>query len=372
MATKRDYYEVLGVEKSASADDVKHAYKQLAVKFHPDNNPDDATAEERFKEVTEAYEVLSDPEKRHAYDQFGHQAFAGAGRAGAGGFSGGFHNVDTDEARRVFEEIFGSFGFGSIFDNVFGTQADHGGRAGGRAGSHLLYELEVALEEAASGADRSISVRRASRCPDCGGKGSASAEGVSRCPQCGGAGQVASRHGFFSIRQTCSRCGGLGEVVKDPCKRCGGQGRVVETRHLSVKIPPGIHDGTRLRLSGEGEAGLRGGPAGDLLVVVHVKPHSVFRRDDDDIYCEVEIPYTTAALGGEVQVPTLDGPVTMKVPAGSQPGRRLRLRGKGMPRLRGAGHGDEYAGLRIKVPTKLSSKMRKALEELARLEGEGR
>lgn len=370
MATKRDYYEVLGIGRNASPDEVKSAYKRLAVKFHPDNNPGDPEAEERFKEVTEAYEVLSDPEKRRIYDQFGHAGLAGAGvGAGAGGFGGGFRTVDLDEARRIFDEIFGGLGdlgFGSIFDDVFGTRTT---RATSRAGNHLLYELEVTLEEAARGAEKSISVRRLSQCPDCRGSGSARGDGgISVCPQCGGTGQVAFRQGFFTVRQTCSRCGGLGEVVTSPCRRCGGEGRVREVRRLSVKVPPGVRDGTRLRLAGEGEAGLRGGPPGDLLVVIHVKPHPRFRREGDDIYCEVDIGYTTAVLGGEVRVPTLEGDVTAKVPPGSQSGRMLRLRGKGMPRLHGTGRGDEYVVLRIKVPTRVSPRMRRLLEELAALE----
>src|ERR1700756_3633168 len=294
MATtnKRDYYEVLGVGRSATAEEVKRAYRKLAVKFHPDKNPDDPHAEEKFKELGEAYDVLMDPDKRAAYDRYGHAAFA-QGTAGAGGFYDPFD---------IFREVFG--GGGGIFETFFGGGAN---RQDHQRGSDLRYDMQITLEEAASGVEKEIEVRKLDTCERCKGSGAEAGSNAVTCPTCSGRGQVISSRGFFQVSQTCPRCRGVGQIVEKPCRNCGGEGRLEKSSRIKLKIPAGIADGSRLRSSGNGEAGIRGGARGDLYVVIHIKEHTVFHRDEDNLYCEVPISFSLAALGGEVPVPTLDG-----------------------------------------------------------------
>jgi molecular chaperone DnaJ len=363
--TKRDYYEVLGVSRDATTEEIKKAYRKLALKYHPDKNPGDKSAEERFKELGEAYEVLSDPEKRAAYDRFGHAAFApGAGvGTGAGPAWGGFH-----DPFEIFREVFG--GTGSIFDDFFET-AFGGPRTARRTrpqrGNDLRYDLEIDLEEAARGVEKEITFTKLDTCPDCHGTGAADSTRAETCPTCHGRGQVVHSRGFFQVASTCPRCNGLGETIANPCRRCGGDGRLSQRRKIRVKIPPGIEDGSRLRSSGHGEAGLRGGPPGDLYVVVHLRPHEIFTRHGDDLLCEIPVSFTTAALGGEIEVPTLNGPARLKIPPGTQHGTLFRLRGKGMPNVHGHGHGDQHVRVLVEVPTRLSREQRQKLEEFAAL-----
>jgi len=357
--TKRDYYEVLSVERTATEDDIKRSYRKLAVKFHPDKNPDDPHAEEKFKELGEAYDVLMDAEKRPAYDRFGHAAFA----QGAGGRGGGFHDPFD-----IFREVFSGAGGGGIFETFFG-----GGGVGGedrQRGSDLRYDMQITLEEAAFGTEKEIEVRKLDTCDHCKGSG---AEGGSRtinCPTCGGRGQVISSRGFFQVSQTCPRCRGVGQIIEKPCSQCGGEGRVEEPSRIKLKIPAGISDGSRLRSSQNGEAGIRGGPPGDLYVVLHVKEHKIFQRDEDNLYCEVPIAFSLAALGGEVPVPTLEGKAHVKVPAGTQSGQTFKLRGKGIQNVNGRERGDLLARMIVEVPTRLNSEQRHKLQEFADLCGE--
>jgi molecular chaperone DnaJ len=358
---KRDFYDVLGVERSASADEIKKAYRRKAKELHPDRNADDPGAEAAFKEVNEAYEALKDPEKKAAYDRFGHAAFeAGMGGGGPRGPRGGMHpGADFSSAfSDVFEDLFGDF--------------MGGGRGGTRQrasrGSDLRYNLRVTLEEAYSGTQKSIRVPTLSACDSCSGTGAeGGAEPVS-CPTCGGMGKVRAQQGFFTIERTCPTCGGLGQIVKNPCKSCRGAGRVEKERTLSVNIPAGVETGTRIRLSGEGEAGLRGGPPGDLYIFIEVREHALFQRDGHDLYCRVPISFATAALGGEVEVPTIDGGRSrVKVPAGSQTGKQMRLRGKGMPALRGGGQGDMRLELVVETPVNLTARQKELLREFETL-----
>lgn len=370
MADKRDYYEVLGVSRDASADDLKKAYRKLAVKFHPDKNPGDKTAEEKFKEVSEAYDILNDDQKRAAYDRYGHAAFAGGmGGPGAGGGGGGFHDPFD-----IFREVFGGQG-GGIFESFFGGQGGGGGRGGRRRdgpqrGSDLRYGIEISLEEAANGTEREIEYDRQNQCRTCSGSGSASGGGRKTCRTCGGAGQVIASRGFFQIQQTCPDCQGSGEVISDPCKACSGSGRSREHTKLRVKIPAGIEDGSRLRSGGNGDYGANGGPAGDLYIVVNVKPHEIFEREGDDLHCRMPLGFTTAALGGEATVPTLEGRATLKIPAGTQNDTTFRLRGKGIKSLGEDRHGDLYVHVQIAVPTRLTSEQRAHLEAFAKSVGE--
>jgi molecular chaperone DnaJ len=341
MADKRDYYEVLGVSKNASDAELKKSFRRMAMKFHPDRNPDNAAAEEHFKEAKEAYDVLSDQRKRAAYDQFGHAGVEGAGGAGGG---------------------FGGAGFRDIFDEVFGDI--FGGRGGGGRvyrGADLRYELELGLEEAVFGTTSKIEVPVRRTCSGCDGSGAAPGSAPSQCGTCGGVGQVRIQQGFFSIQQTCPRCQGSGQMITDPCRTCRGEGKVVETRTLSVKVPAGVDNGDRIRLAGEGESGERGGPPGDLYVEIAVAEHPIFLRDGTNLYCEVPISFATAALGGDLEVPTLEGKVSLKVPSESQSGKLFRLRGKGVRSVRGGATGDLVCRVVIETPVNLTAKQKELL-----------
>jgi molecular chaperone DnaJ len=353
---KRDYYEVLGVGRNASEEEVKRAYRRLAVKFHPDKNPDDPHAEEKFKELGEAYDVLMDSDKRAAYDRFGHAAFA----SGGAGF-GGFHDPFD-----IFREVFGGGGFGSgIFETFFGGA---GARTEDRQrGSDLRYDMQIELEEAAFGVEKEIEIEKLDTCDKCHGSGAEPGSRTISCPTCGGRGQVISSRGFFHVSQTCPRCHGAGEIIEKPCPKCHGEGRVEKLSRVKLKIPAGIREGSRLRSSHNGEAGIRGAPPGDLYVVIHIKEHKIFQREDDDLYCEVPIAFSLAALGGEVDVPTLEGKAHLKVPAGTQSGQMFKLRGKGITNVNGRGRGDLFARLIVEVPSRLNVEQRRKLEEFAAL-----
>jgi molecular chaperone DnaJ len=361
--TKRDYYQVLGVERGASPEEVKKAYRKMAVKFHPDKNPGDKSAEEKFKELGEAYEVLSNVDKRAAYDRFGHQAFAHGGGMGAAG--GGVH-----DPFEIFREVFGGGGrsggsgiFGSFFDEAFSQE---GGERGGRGrGADLRYDMRITFEEAARGVEKEIEIAKLQACDTCHGSGAEPGSKVTTCPTCGGQGQVAVARGFFNIAQTCPRCRGAGQTIEKPCQSCHGEGRVEKTTKIKIKIPAGVEDGTRLRSSGQGEGGARGGPAGDLYVVLHVEQHDIFQREGTDLLCSVPISFARAALGGEVKVPTLEGSAVLKVPAGTPSGKVFRLRGKGLPEVHGRGLGDLHVKLYVEVPTKLNLDQRHKLEAFA-------
>jgi molecular chaperone DnaJ len=356
---KHDYYEAMGVARDASADEIKKAYRKMAVKYHPDKNPGDKAAEDKFKEISEAYEVLSDPQKRAAYDQYGHAAFdsrarGGFGRAGGGGFHDPFE---------VFREVFG--GGGGIFDDLFG-----GGRQDPTApqrGDDLRYDLQISFEEAAHGCEKEIRISKAERCDECSGSGAAAGSRWSTCANCKGRGQVVTARGIFSLAQTCPNCRGAGRVVDKPCRACHGAGRRDQSSTIKLRIPAGVDTGSRLRSAGNGEAGVRGGPPGDLYVVLRVAAHDIFEREGDDLLCEVPIAFTLAALGGEVQVPTLNGPATIKVPAGTQPNTMFRLRGKGIRNVQGYGHGDLHVRVNVEVPTRLNQPQRAKLKEFAEL-----
>ncbi len=354
---KEDYYELLGVSRDASESEIKKAYRKLAVKYHPDKNPGNAEAEEMFKKVSEAYEVLKDPEKRQTYDQFGHAAFEG----GMGGMrGGGGMQVDPFE---IFREVFGGGGGGGIFEEFFG--GGMGSRGGGRraeSGADLRYDMEISLEEAARGTEKEIRYRRTVVCGVCGGSGAAPGSAVVTCSDCGGSGYVMSQRGFMTIRQVCPRCRGSGQSVEKPCANCGGEGRVMETSTIKLKIPAGVDTGSRLRSQGKGETGSHGGPTGDLYVIIHVKEHDVFERQGDSLFCEIPIKYTVAALGGTIKVPTLFGKGNLKIPVGTQSGTVFRMREQGMPHLRGGGRGDQLVRVVIEVPKKLTKEQREKLE----------
>jgi molecular chaperone DnaJ len=345
--SKRDYYEVLGVSKGASEQELKKAYRRIAMKYHPDRNPDDENAEDKFKEASEAYEVLADPQKRAVYDQFGHAGLEGAG--GMGGMGGGA----------------GDFGdvFGDVFGDIFGASTGRRRRGGPARGADLRYTLELSLEDAVKGTTVKIRVPTLVSCGLCKGAGTKSGTKPSACMTCSGLGQVRMQQGFFSVQQTCPTCRGKGTVITDPCRQCHGHGRVEETKTLSVKVPPGMDTGDRIRLSGEGEAGLEGGPSGDLYVQVAVKPHEIFQRDGNNLYCEVPISFVEAALGGELEVPTLDGRVKLKVPPETQTGKLFRLRGKGVTPVRGGAAGDLMCRVVVETPVNLSNKQKELLRQ---------
>ena len=356
---KRDYYEVLGVDRGASEEDLKKAYRKLALKYHPDKNPGDKAAEEKFKELGEAYEALSDSQKRAAYDQYGHAAFDP--RMRAGGRGGGFH-----DPFEIFREVFGGGGGGgSIFDDLFGgSQRDP---TGPQRGSDLRYDMELTFEEAALGCEKEVSVTKMDACDACLGSGAESGSTTKVCPTCGGRGQVVMSRGIFSIAQTCSRCEGAGRVLEKPCRSCHGAGRKERTSKIKIKMPAGVDTGARLRSSGNGEGGVRGGPSGDLYVVLHVKAHEIFQRDGDDLICEVPVRFIDAALGGEIEVPTLTGKAQVKVPPGTQNGTIFRLKGKGVKNLQGYGHGDLHVRVVVEVPTHLNAAQKAKLQEFAEL-----
>jgi len=369
---KRDYYEVLGVSKTATADEMKKAYRKLAVQFHPDKNPGDKTAEDKFKEVGEAYDILSDEEKRAAYDRYGHQAFAGGMPSGGGG-GGGFHDP-FDIFREVFGGQGGGGGGGGIFEQFFGGGGGGGGRrrssSGPQRGSDLRVPLEITLEEAAVGTEKEVEIERLIPCKPCNGSGSNSGSSKKTCRTCGGVGQVISSRGFFQIQQTCPDCDGAGETISDPCKTCRGAGRQKDRARIRLKIPAGIEEGTQLRSTGNGDLGTKGGPAGDLYVLIHLRQHDVFEREGHDLHCEMPLSYATAALGGELEVPTLAGKATVKVPQGTQNGTQFRLRGKGMKVLGRDQFGDLYVQVQIAVPNKLTTEQREKLVEFSKALGE--
>lgn len=365
--TKRDYYEILGASKNSSKDEIKKAYRNLALKYHPDRVPADQKkeAEEKFKEISEAYAVLFDDQKRAQYDQFGHA-----------GIDSRYSSEDIFRGAD-FSSIFEDLGFGgSIFEDFFGGFNIFGGGGairgrGPRRGSDLQYDMEITFEEAAFGIEKTIVVPRHEMCQDCKGTGAAKGASLVKCSTCGGTGQIRTQHGFgFIFARTCDKCRGVGEIIKTPCATCGSAGRVTVERKIKVKIPAGVETGSKLRMSQEGEAGLKGGPRGDLYIVIYVKPHEIFGRQDNDITCEVPVSFVLAALGGEIDVPTLAGKVKMKIPAGTQSGKIFRLRGKGIKDLFGGGQGDELARLIVETPTNLNAAQKKALQEFASVSGE--
>lgn len=353
---KRDYYEVLGVQKGASEEEIKKSYRKLAVKYHPDKNPGDKAAEEKFKELGEAYEVLNDADRRALYDQYGHAAFDR--RSGQGfGRGGGFH-----DPFEVFREVFGG---GGIFEDLFGGSRHDPSQP--QRGDDLRYDMEITFEEAAHGCDKEITVTKPERCEVCDGSGAEAGSKIRTCPTCGGRGQVISSRGIFSIAQTCPQCQGAGRVIEKPCKTCRGAGRRERTSKIKLRIPAGVDTGSRLRSAGSGEAGFRGGPPGDLYVILHVKAHQIFQRDGDDLLCEVPVNFVQAVLGADVSVPTLDGNAPLKIPAGTQPGTMFRLKGKGVKNIQGYGYGDLHVRVNVEVPTHLTAAQKTKLQEFAEL-----
>ena len=354
----QDYYDILGVSKTASADEIKKAYRKLAIKYHPDKNPGNKEAEEKFKEISQAYEVVSNPEKRRQYDQLGHDAYTNAGHGGGA--------YDSRRAQDIFSQFFGGgFGGGGFsFEDLFG-----GG--GGRRhnpnapvpGDDLRYDMEIDFEDAVYGADKPVTIPRMSSCPDCNGTGCTPGSGKKTCSRCGGAGSQTISQGFFSVRQECPSCHGEGQIIEKPCRKCGGQGRVRTQESFQIHIRPGVNTGSQLRVQGRGSAGLRGGRDGDLYVFIHVKPSKVFERRDDDLLCEVPVPFTILANGGAIDVPTISGCTRMQVPAGTQSGAVLRLKGKGVPSLRGGSRGDLHVKVVVETPVKLTKEQQELLEK---------
>jgi molecular chaperone DnaJ len=356
---KRDFYEVLGVERGADAAALKSAYRKLAMKLHPDRNPGDAEAEAKFKEVNEAYDVLRDDDKRAAYDRFGHTAFEGGGPGGAGA---GAHGFD-----------FGGSGFADIFDEMFGEfMGGRRGRQSNTRGADLRFNLEVTLEEAFAGKQAKVRVPTSVACDDCGGSGAAGGADAVTCSMCRGAGKVRAQQGFFTVERACPTCHGAGKVIENPCRKCAGSGRIEKEKTLSVNVPAGIEDGTRIRVGGEGEAGLRGGPSGDLYIFVSIRLHRFFRREGADLQCRVPIPMTTAALGGSIEVPAIDGGRTrVNVPAGTQTGQQFRLKGKGMSVLRSNARGDMYVQAQVETPVSLTKEQQELLRQFEKAGGAG-
>lgn len=369
---KRDFYEVLGVERNATDEEIKKAYRKLAIKYHPDKNPGNKDAEEHFKELGEAYEALSDPQKRAAYNQYGHAAFDPRARAAGGHGAGGFH-----DPMDIFREVFrGAGGGNSIFGDLFGSDEDRD-PTGPARGDHLRYDLELTLEEAFAGAEKKISVTKPAVCESCSGSGAEKGSRTINCLQCGGRGRVVMSRGIFSIQQVCPRCEGAGRVTEKPCRACNGDGRVNKPSQVTLRIPAGVDTGTQLRSAGNGAAGQRGGQPGDLYVVIHVRDHDIFERNANDLICEVPISFVQATLGAEIEVPTLDGKstgkstgkATIRIPAGTQSGTTFRLKGRGMRDLQGHGNGDLLVRVTVEVPTNLNATQRQKLEEFARVCG---
>jgi molecular chaperone DnaJ len=361
---KEDYYELLGVSKSATDEELKKAYRKKAVQYHPDKNPGSKESEEMFKKVSEAYEALKDPDKRAAYDRYGHAAFQGPGPGQRG--AGGFHDPYD-----IFREVFGQGGGGGgggIFEEMFGG----GARDGGRDGSDLRYDLEITLEEAASGVEKEISFRRLVACERCHGSGAEPGSKRVTCPTCRGAGQIRRSGGIIVFTQTCPTCNGAGVKIEKPCTVCRGEGRVSKTTKLNVRIPPGVDTGSRLRSAGNGEAAAAGGTAGDLYIVLTVKEHELFERQGDDLFCEIPIKFTLATLGGSIEVPTLSGKASLKIPAATQSGTTFRLRDRGLPSLRGGRHGDQLIRVHVEVPTSLTAEQRRLLDEFAQVSGDAK
>ena len=353
--SKRDYYEVLGLSKGASADEIKKGYRSKAKELHPDRNTSDPSAESKFKEANEAYDVLKDPERKAAYDRFGHAAFEGGMGGGGGQRQGDFSSAFSD----VFDDLFGDF---------MGGGQRGGGRSRASRGSDLRYNLEISLEDAYSGLQKSINVPTSVQCSPCNGSGAAGGSEPSTCPTCSGMGKVRASQGFFTVERTCPSCSGMGQVISNPCSSCGGQGRSNKGRSLSVNVPAGVETGTRIRLSNEGEAGLRGGPAGDLYIFIEVREHKIFQRDGNSLFCRIPVSMSGAALGGDIEVPTMDGGRSrVKIPAGSQSGRQMRLRGKGMPAIKSAQKGDMFIEIAVETPVNLTSKQRELLREFEAL-----
>ncbi len=361
---KRDYYETLGISKGASADEIKKAYRAKAKELHPDRNADNPDAEAQFKEANEAYEVLKDANKKAAYDRYGHAAFENGMGTGGGHPGGGFRGQGD------FASV-----FSDVFDDLFGDFMGRGGQGGGRTraarGNDLRYNLRISLEDAYAGLQKTINVPSAVSCTSCKGTGAEGGSEPVTCPTCSGMGKVRAQQGFFTVERTCPTCNGMGQSIKNPCKTCHGAGRVEKERSLSVNIPAGVETGTRIRLAGEGEAGMRGGPTGDLYIFIEVSEHRLFQRDGTNLYCRVPVSMVDAALGGDIEVPTIDGGRSrVKIPEGSQSGRQMRLRGKGMPALRGGSHGDMFIELSVETPVKLTSKQKELLHEFDKLSAE--
>jgi molecular chaperone DnaJ len=354
LAEKRDYYEVLEVHKNASETEIKKAFRKLAIQHHPDKNQGDKAAEEKFKEITEAYEILSDDQKRAQYDQFGHAAFGPGGYSG--GFSGGFGGAP-------FGDI-----FGDIFSDIFGAPRRQKGR--GRRGDDMQLALEVSFEEAAFGVDKEVHIPYRKRCGECGGSGCKGGTEPKNCPTCQGSGQVRFQQGFFSISRPCSQCNGEGRIIENPCAACRGEGTVRDTKTLSVKVPAGVETGTRLKLTGEGGQGTKGGGNGDLYILLSVRDHPFFVREENDVVCEVPVSFPQAALGCDIEVPTLEGNVSLKIPEGTQSGKVFRLKGKGIPQLGGYGRGDQLVVVKVETPSNLNARQRELLEEFAAISGE--
>lgn len=356
---KRDYYETLGITKGADAAEIKKAYRQKAKELHPDRNSDNPRAEDQFKEANEAYEVLKDAEKKAAYDRYGHAAFEGGMGGGAGGQRGGGHGDFSSAFSDVFDDLFGNFGGG-------GRQ-----RSSAQRGNDLRYNLRINLEDAFSGLQKTVNVPAAVSCGSCNGTGAEDGSQPVTCPTCAGMGKVRAQQGFFTVERTCPTCNGMGQTIKDPCHSCHGQGRVEKEKSLSVNIPAGVETGTRIRLAGEGEAGMLGGPTGDLYIFIEVNNHKLFERDNVNLYCQVPVSIAKASLGGEIEVPTIDGGRSrVKIPEGSQSGRQMRLRGKGMPALRGNGTGDMFIELAVETPVNLTARQKEILREFDDIQAE--